>query len=72
LLTYAVLLVAISKNLYLSLVVLASFVFGTSPIMAIAWALSKQLGKFIRNLPTAPRGLFFIGTTLRLEERNLL
>ncbi len=61
LLTYAVLLIAISRNIYLSLTVLTSFVLGALVVVMFAWAISKWLGKLITGLTNAPLGLKFIG-----------
>jgi putative ABC transport system permease protein len=61
LITYAVLLIAISRNIYLSLTVLVSFVLGALVVVIFAWTISKWLGKLITGLTRAPLGLKFIG-----------
>ena len=61
LIAYGVLLTAIGNNIYLSLTVLASFVFGALGVMILAWLFSKWLGKSIQKLHLAPIGLKFMG-----------
>jgi putative ABC transport system permease protein len=58
---YAVLLIAISRNIYLSLAVLGSFIAGAIIVIIFSWSISKWIGKVIAGLKRAPLGLKFIG-----------
>ncbi len=59
--SYAVLLMVISQNIYLSLAVLGSFIAGAMVVIIFSWVISKWIGKFIAGLKDAPLGLKFIG-----------